>query len=217
MDKYLPILGIETSGDICSVCVYVDEKRFVEKNVMDKHIHSEKLFEIIEECSNDLKGTDEFRSIALSVGPGSFTGLRIGMAAAKGIAIGKNLPIIPVPTMDAFAFGLLPYLSEGNQFVIANNVNRDEIYFAKYKKNNNKIHVLQAPMLLETEYFQEHISDQDVLFGSYKFCDEGDFSPFPSSLNISRWAYFFGQELLTYNHDYLEPNYLKNFVAKVKK
>ena len=79
-------------------------------------------------------------AVAVSSGPGSFTGLRIGMSAAKGLAFGVSLPIISVPTFEALAFQLSNGLADGTEFIIANKVNSEEIYFAKFKvKSNNYI------------------------------------------------------------------------------
>jgi tRNA threonylcarbamoyladenosine biosynthesis protein TsaB len=76
-------------------------------------------------------------AVAVSSGPGSFTGLRIGMSAAKGIAFGADLPIIPVPTFEALALQIASGLNEGTNFVIANKVNVEELYYAKFKVTGN--------------------------------------------------------------------------------
>ena len=79
---------------------------------------------------------DDLKMIAVSDGPGSFTGLRIGMSAAKGMADALSIPIIPVPTFEALALQISSFLDE-NEIVIANKINRDEVYFAKFQIKMN--------------------------------------------------------------------------------
>src|SRR5690606_14405031 len=110
MKKYLqadlakPILAIETSGSICGTAVYFTPQKFFSVNIQLKNIHAEQIFNSIDFVlkSAGIK-PDELSAVAVSSGPGSFTGLRIGMSAAKGFAFGAGLPIIAVPTFDALA------------------------------------------------------------------------------------------------------------------
>ena len=89
------VLAVETSGLLCSVAALINEKEFSEVNINQKYIHSDKLIEIIDTTLNsvDLKLND-MKHIAISVGPGSFTGLRVGLSAVKGIALGASLPVV---------------------------------------------------------------------------------------------------------------------------
>ena len=140
----LPILSIETSQSCCGACVYFDENKFFEMSVNHKNVHAEKIFEIIDSVIKSSGITlKDLGAIAVSSGPGSFTGLRIGMSAAKGIGFGASLPIIAVPTFEALAYQLSNTLKDGTEFVIANNVNSEEIYFAKFQvKSNNYIFII---------------------------------------------------------------------------
>ena len=91
---------------------------------MEKNIHSEKLLEVVEAVlKKSLVKINEVGSIAVSSGPGSFTGLRIGMSAAKGLAFGANLPIISVPTFEALALKICDIIPDKTEFVICNKVN----------------------------------------------------------------------------------------------
>ena len=105
MNDLIPILAIETSDNICGVCVYFDEAKYFTSKILLKHSHSEKLFEVISSVVQQAEiEFDEIKSLAVSSGPGSFTGLRIGMAAAKGIAQVLSIPIIPVPTFETMDY-----------------------------------------------------------------------------------------------------------------
>ncbi|MGE5680597.1 MAG: tRNA (adenosine(37)-N6)-threonylcarbamoyltransferase complex dimerization subunit type 1 TsaB [Bacillota bacterium] len=214
-----PILAIETSGEICGACVYFDDYKFAEINLRLKHLHAEKVIDITEEVLKqvhlELSG---IRAIAVSSGPGSFTGLRIGMSAVKGIALGAGLPIIPVPTFEALAYQAANYLPEGTEFTIANKVNLEEIYHAEFRKAGDRYEVTKPISVLKNEEFRA--SGDGLVFGN--FIPEGiklvsNLIPWPSSSSVARWAYKFGKDLLTYDYDFLEPIYLKNFVIKEHK
>lgn len=101
------ILGIESSSLVASVAVVTDEILTAEYTVNFKKTHSQTLLPMIDEITGmlelDLAGID---AIAVSGGPGSFTGLRIGSATAKGLGLALEKPLIHVPTIDAMAYGL---------------------------------------------------------------------------------------------------------------
>ena len=98
MTEDKPIMAIETSESLCSTAVYFSDKKYFQSVLRDKHSHAEKLMGSIEHTLNAAEITvRELGAIAVSSGPGSFTGLRIGMSAAKGLALGAGLAIIAVP------------------------------------------------------------------------------------------------------------------------
>jgi len=212
------ILAIETSGELCSVALLFTPKKYDERNILMKHIHSEKLVPMIDEIlkSNSITAKD-LDMIAVSNGPGSFTGLRIGMTAAKGIAFATNLPIVPVPTLDALALQITEYLIEDSVFSIANNANIEEAYFAKYKVENNLFKILTSAKLIVKKEIDEYIDGSNYVFGNLKFVQNIKNITSPSASSIAKWTYFYGEDLLTFDYDYLEPNYLKKFKVKQKK
>ena len=219
MNKIFPILAVETSGDLCSTAIMLDEKTYSEINILQKHIHSEKLILMIKQVLESVNLTvADLSQIAFSSGPGSFTGLRIGLSAIKGIAFGADKPLIAVPTFDSYALKVCNYLEVNSTFAIVSNVNTEELYFASYKKlDNKKVEIIENISLIKKEEFESYLDDKRFAFGNFsheKVFKEADI---PTARNIAEWAYLFGQELLTYDYDYLEPNYFKKFVAKVKK
>jgi tRNA threonylcarbamoyladenosine biosynthesis protein TsaB len=134
MTKDKPILAIETSEKNCGVCLFFNSEKYYEFSFHLKNAHSEKIFDLIEKVFQTAGfSIRETGAVAVSSGPGSFTGLRIGMSTAKGLAFGSSLPIIPVPTFDAMAFQLCNFFREGTEFAIANKVNLEEVYFARFK------------------------------------------------------------------------------------
>lgn len=212
------ILAIETSGELCSVALSLSENKFDERNIQLKHIHSEKLIPMIDEIfsSNNISASN-LDALAISTGPGSFTGLRIGMTAAKGIAFAANLPIIPVPTFEALSLEISTFLIDGTTFSIINNANIDECYFAKYKIENNNILTIVDTKLIEKNKINEIIDSSDMIFGNISIVENIKSFSSPRAISIAKWVYLFGQDLLTFDYDYLEPNYLKNFKVRQNK
>ncbi len=216
MADSLPIIGIETSGELCSVALMIDGKSFVEVNYLQKHIHSEKLIEMVETVLQHSKmELNRTKSIAVSIGPGSFTGLRIGLSAAKGMALGSNLPIITVPTFSAFAMQLTDYLVEGEEFGIIGNASLKEIYFAMFRKKSRQIETVTDLRLVEKKSLNALTKEGKKIFGDQEI-DGVIKTPYGATASsIAKWAYLFGKDLVTFNYDYLEPNYFNKFIPKV--
>ena len=101
------IIGIESSALVASVALMEDDRLVAEYTMNNKKTHSQTLLpmldEIVRAAGTDMKAVD---AIAISRGPGSFTGLRIGSATAKGLGQALNKPLIEVPTLDALAYNL---------------------------------------------------------------------------------------------------------------
>jgi tRNA threonylcarbamoyladenosine biosynthesis protein TsaB len=110
----LKILGIDTSTRFCNLGLIEDEDVLIEYTINDlKKKHSSILVPAIKDLlkTMDLK-MEEINGIAISIGPGSFTGLRIGLCVAKGLCYARSLPLLGITTLDAMAFSLkeIPYL-----------------------------------------------------------------------------------------------------------
>src|SRR3972149_6709362 len=213
-----PILAIETSESICGVAVYFSDEKYFESELKDKYSHAERLFNsidyVMQNASIEMK---DIGAIAVSSGPGSFTGLRIGMSAAKGLALGVNIPIIPVPTFEALALQISEFLQDDQEFIIANNVNKDEIYYAKFQiKDNKYIFVDELQVMLKSDL---SCLDSIKKFGNVfidinQVFDRRWNLAVPSAVYVAKWAKNFGVDSATFDFDFLEPNYLKNFIAR---
>lgn len=101
------ILGIETSTMTGSVAL-MDEKRLIAEYTLNlRETHTSRLMPAIDRMLKDASlAVKDLDGIAVSLGPGSFTGLRIGIATAKGLAQGLNIPIVGIPTLDGLAYNL---------------------------------------------------------------------------------------------------------------
>jgi tRNA threonylcarbamoyladenosine biosynthesis protein TsaB len=129
------VLGIETSGTLCG-CAIVEDGRLAGEMV--SHVpgaHVEKLVQLIASLLNEISvGVEGLDGVAVSLGPGSFTGLRIGLGTAKGMCFGTGLPLAGVPTLDAMAETACPW--DGN-VVPVRDARRGEIYLATYRNSGS--------------------------------------------------------------------------------
>ncbi len=223
MKNEKPILAIETSESLCGASVYFNEKKYFEVKINLKNAHAEKLFEGIDFVLKNAKvEAGNLEAVAVSMGPGSFTGLRIGMSAAKGLAFGSGLPVIPVPTFEALALQISQTMPEGACFIIANKVNMEEIYYAKFQIKSNNYIFADDLTILNHQNFVDKAAGCPV-FGNVALTNLlGDenrkvYLAAPDAGFVARWAKNYGSNLVTFNYDYLEPNYLKNFIIKGRK
>lgn len=221
MTENKPILAIETSESLCSTAVYFSDERYFQTALRNKLSHAEKLMDsIVFSLKISGIGISDVSSIAVSAGPGSFTGLRIGMSAAKGLALGAGLSIIAVPTFEAMALKISESLEEGSDFIIANKVNSEEVYYASFKFNANKAIFVDELKVIKKSDFQTKTGI--LVFGNV-FWENNIGKKInwnvtaPDAVHVAKWAKTFGQNLATRDFDYLEPKYHKNFVIKVKK
>ena len=220
MNNQKPVLALETSEKICGVCLYFSDDKFFESKINLKNSHSEKIFSSIDYVlkSADIKIKD-VEEIAVSTGPGSFTGLRIGMSAAKGLALGNNLPIVPVPTFEAMALQVKKYFKINSEIIIAERVNSDEAYFTKINLDKEKIDFIIPLQVKKIDKLNEiigkepiitNISFEEKIINNNFIINLGAPDPF----YIAQWSKYFGTSVKTTEYDFLEPNYLKNFLIK---
>ena len=131
-EKKMNILAIESSGLVASAAVAEDGLLKTEFTINNRLTHSETLLPMIRSMF-DISGLDMHKTdaIAVSAGPGSFTGLRIGAATAKGLALALNIPVISVSSLKAMAYGL----SELSESVICPimDARREQVYSAAYR------------------------------------------------------------------------------------
>jgi tRNA threonylcarbamoyladenosine biosynthesis protein TsaB len=222
MNNVFPLLAIETSDSICGACVYFGKEKFFSSKLILKHSHSEKLFEVINSVLAMASITQsELKSVAVSNGPASFTGLRIGMSAAKGIAQSLSIPIIPVPTFEALALQISTFLPESSEFIISNKVGRDELYFAKFQIMGNN-YIFREELKIIPIFKLDSIPEDILIYGNAfnsgdeKTSNSRNISA-PDPEFIAKWAITFGIDKMTEDIDFLEPNYTKDFIVKEKK
>ena len=134
----LLILGVESSAVSASAAVYEDEKMLSSKFINAGLTHSQTLLPLIVDALKSAnKSFDDIEKIAVSVGPGSFTGVRIGVATVKGIAFKKNIPCVAVSALEAIANN--DFFEEGAVICACMDARRNQFYNALFKINDGKV------------------------------------------------------------------------------
>lgn len=160
----MKILAVDTTGQPACCCIIEDEKIISEFTINYNMTHSQTIMPMIkymvDMVSFDLKSLDY---IACSSGPGSFTGLRIGAATAKGLAHGLEIPIISVPTLDSLAYNIF----ETDKIICPiMDARRHQVYTAFYKWEDKKFLRVSDYMAEDIDYIIEEVKkfEKDVIF-----------------------------------------------------
>jgi len=149
------ILSIDSSTPVAGIAVSDGYKLLGEVMINTKNTHSEKLMPMVEQLLNDLNlRIQQVEAVAVTCGPGSFTGLRIGMATAKGIVQGGNKKLIAVPTLDTLAQNLNHY--PGIICPIMN-AQKQQVYTALYRSGETKMERLSDYQAIEAEKLAEQL------------------------------------------------------------
>ena len=159
------ILNIETATPVCSIALSRDEVLLAHKTSVEHNVHSEKLTVFVEnimkECGCDFNMLD---AVAVSEGPGSYTGLRIGASVAKGLCYGLGKPLIAIKTLQAMAYGMRVHCpDESALYCPMIDARRMEVYTALYDFNGNEIEVTTAKVI-DNLSFKEILSQRKVIF-----------------------------------------------------
>ena len=160
------ILNIETSSKNCSVSISENGKIIgLKEQSFDEYSHSKSLHVFIDEIFKQTKlSPQKLSAVAISEGPGSYTGLRIGVSAAKGICVALNLPLIAIDTMQILARKI--ECAEG-YIISAMDARRDEIYYSVFKSNNCKIPIKVGKtdfMIINSNSFSNYLESSIVNF-----------------------------------------------------
>jgi len=127
----MKILGIESSSVCASCAIFDDDKMLAEYSQCHKNTHSEKLMPMVIRVLEDAKmEVEDIDYIAISKGPGSYTGLRIGAAIAKGLALAKNIDIVAPKSMEVLAMNVS---SSSDVIVAITDANKGRCYAGIYK------------------------------------------------------------------------------------
>jgi len=218
------LLNIETATKNCSVSLAKDGKTIALKELNDGgYSHAEKLHEFIKLVVEEAKiSMSDLNAIAVSKGPGSYTGLRIGVSAAKGLCFALNIPLISINTLQSLSQSIA--FSEGYIIPLLD-ARRMEVYSAVYA-NNKSVRAVEAEIIDETS-FSEYLDKDTVYFlgdGAEKcksfithknanFID----NKFPSANEMSALSYMKYKKNDIEDVAYFEPFYLKDFVVTTAK
>lgn len=162
-DALGPVLAIETSTPLGGVAVLAQSGLLAARAVEVKGAHSPRLMQaveaVLEEAEVDLKS---LAGIGVSVGPGSFTGLRVGVATAQGLARGAGLSLFPVPTLEVVAWGLPAGLCPpGACLAVGMAARKGELYGAVFKAGGGRITALLGPVCAAYDAFAADLAALD--------------------------------------------------------
>ena len=218
------ILNLETATKNCSVSISQHGKTILCKEIAESgYSHAERLHVFIEECLKESNITfKDLSAIAVSQGPGSYTGLRIGVSTAKGLCFALDLPLIAIDTLQVLASQLT--ITEG-VIIPMIDARRMEVYSAIYNSDYEKTREVQAEILTENSF--EEISETIHFVGdcaekaktvltksNFIFHEE---IIYPSANEMSELSYKKFQENNLEDVAYFEPYYLKDFMVTVSK
>ena len=224
------ILNIETATKICSVALAKDGEVIASKETSEGNSHSTQLAPFIKEIidQSDFSFAD-LQAIAVSMGPGSYTGLRIGVSTAKGLCFGLDIPLIAVSTLAAMAVQAInqyPNLDKDMLLSPMIDARRMEAYSQFFDPNLKPLNNISA-IIVDEETYKAELAKQSILFfgdGALKckpiinnskaiFFDGG----LPSAKGMTPLAEQQFQEEDFADVAYFEPFYLKEFIAAVSK
>ncbi len=224
----MKILGVDTSTDICGIALTKDRELISEFRSNIKRAHAEKIIYAIDRVLSDAKlKPHEIDGISVSIGPGSFTGLRIGLAAVKGMVLATNLPVVAVPSLDALVISgrFWPH-----QICPLLKAQADEAYTALYHFQKNQL-IRNSDYQLITINSLHKLIDQKTLIinvgmKNIKDAVTGELenlieiAPPEYSMTSGYYVAILGFERfnrgLIEDVNTLEPFYLKDFKAKKK-
>ena len=219
------ILNIETSTDVCSVSVSQDGACIFSQEDHEGPNHAVKLGTFVDEA---LSFADSHAipldAVAVSCGPGSYTGLRIGASMAKGICFGQDLKLIAVPTLELMAVPVLlrEEVEEGALLCPMIDARRMEVYSAVYDRALHEVRGIQADVV-DAETYREYLDRGPVYFfgnGAEK-CMEVINHPNARLIKgvepVAKWMFPIAERRIAQEKyedvAYFVPFYLKDFVA----
>jgi tRNA threonylcarbamoyladenosine biosynthesis protein TsaB len=218
------ILNLETATKNCSVSLTKNGETILVKEVSDQgYSHAEKLHVFIDEIlSETVVSMQDLSAIAVSQGPGSYTGLRIGISAAKGLCYSLGIPLIAVDTLESLARQVQ---QKDGLIVPMIDARRMEVYSAIFDHDYNKLRAVAAEIITNesyadykgTVYFigdcQEKCSE--VLKNeNFKFLNNVVF-PSANEMGVLSYSKFLNKEFV--DVAYFEPFYLKDFLLTTSK
>lgn len=155
----MKVLAIESSAVTASVAIMTEDTLIAEYTINYKKTHSQTLLPMIDEiCRMTETDVSDIDIVAVSDGPGSFTGLRIGAATGKGIALAKNKPMVAVPTLEAMAYNLIG----DDRFICpVMDARRKHLYTGLYRFNGGKLEVVSKQCLIPYEELVDMLNEKN--------------------------------------------------------
>jgi tRNA threonylcarbamoyladenosine biosynthesis protein TsaB len=224
------ILCIESSTEVCSVAIAENGRVLALREDKSGLNHSKLLTVFIDELMRENKlCASDFTAVAVSRGPGSYTGLRIGVSAAKGFCYGAGIPLIAICSLQAMAHHVIANsahygfdLSDNDVFVPMIDARRMEVYAASYNANSETLSDVDA-LIIDEHSFSEELKNERLFFfgnGAEKCKGVIEHSNaifidgiYTSAAHMAALAHQKLDAEDFVDTAYFEPFYLKNFIA----
>ena len=224
------ILHIETSTNVCSVAVSEDGKVIFDKADRTGNNHAEALGSFVDEAMSFADShAIPLDAVAVSSGPGSYTGLRIGVSMAKGVCYALNLPLLSVPTLELMCVPVLLRNEEIEDEALLCpmiDARRMEVYAALYDRALKPVRGIQADVV-DADTYRQWLEDRPVYFfgnGAAKCMDTINHPNahfIPDIHPLAKWMMPLAERRMMNQQfedvAYFVPFYLKDFVAKMPK
>lgn len=224
------ILNIETSSKICSVALTKDGCVEFQLEDSEGMNHAVKLAHFVEKCMGELhrKG-EKLDAVAVSLGPGSYTGLRIGLSLAKGLAFSLDVPLIGISTLQILAvkamFRSMDW--EGDEIIVPMvDARRMEVFTGAFNFSLEDV-IKEGPVILDEDSFKSLYNERKVIFlgdGSTKFQNiyGGDNAEWlgeimPHARDMMALSEKYLREKRFIDVAYATPNYLKEYQTTIPK
>ena len=196
------ILAIESASTVCGTALFLDDKMVELDEIIKPRIHGERLPVIVDNIlTNHSILVEDLDGIAISSGPGSYTGLRFGMSLAKGLAVSNGIPIISVPTLQVMNRG----------------INREGVYWVLLHSHKNIVFAQCFTSGKPNSQIECEVFDLERYIHPYGFnldtiCNPSDIecSP-PSSKYVGDLAIQFYDKWVEFDLNKVTPNYVTNF------
>jgi tRNA threonylcarbamoyladenosine biosynthesis protein TsaB len=225
------ILQIETATTVCSVALSENGSVLAYKEVQQRNVHAEVITVFIDEVLKSVdKQYHELDAVAISCGPGSYTGLRIGISVAKGLCFALDIPLIAIETLEAMTDGIIAQNTFDNKGDILLcpmiDARRMEVFTAVFTVNGNRVRPTSAEIIDENS-FNDLLQTNKIIFfgdGAAKCSEVLGSNPnvhiIPEFLNSASYLTKKAKEKYLANNfentAYFEPYYLKDFIAGKK-
>lgn len=220
------ILNLETATTNCSVSVGENGNILaLKEDNTPNYSHSEQLHIFIKNALDTASlSFSDLDAISVSKGPGSYTGLRIGVSAAKGLCFALDIPLISIATLESMAHQAR---TESFDFIIpVLDARRMEVYSAVFDANFNQVRETKAEIITESSFAEYVKTGKTLLLGlGAKKCDEvlshANFvfmdSAIPSAKDMNKLSFAKYQKSTFEDVAYFEPHYLKDFILNTSK
>ena len=216
------ILSIESATKVCSVALHDNGTLLAVIELHQDNVHSQKLMPMIADLLGQTGLTSSsLDAVAVSSGPGSYTGLRIGASMAKGLSFAHDIPLISVDTLKALALRAFPFCHTSDFIIPMMDARRMEIYAMVLDGERNTL-VSPQPYIMDENPFYHYLQNGRVYFigdGVEKSRailshPHAFFIPlYNSGISIGELAFQKFQKEEFENLAYFEPNYLKEFMV----